>query len=124
MQRILQSLAAVGALIFLFVGVAMWVAPTFVAGELGMPLLDGLGRSTQIADIAALFLAMGGCIAVGLVTRNRMWLAPSALILGLASTGRVLAWAVHGASFATLEISVEVFFTVVLVSLIARPNRE
>ena len=49
MNKILKVIVAVPAILFLIIGLRWLVAPAGVAGEFGMPLLDGLGRSTQIA---------------------------------------------------------------------------
>ena len=49
MNKILKVIVAVPAILFLIIGLRCLVAPAGVAGEFGMPLLDGLGRSTQIA---------------------------------------------------------------------------
>jgi hypothetical protein len=47
---------AMGA-VFTLQGTAWLVVPERAAGSLGMPLLTGLARSTQIGDFAAFFVA-------------------------------------------------------------------
>ena len=47
---------------FALQGVGWLVAPARLAASLGMPLLDGLGRSTQIGDFASFFLTAGGLL--------------------------------------------------------------
>jgi hypothetical protein len=86
-----------------------WIAdPARAAAGLGMPLLDGLGRSTQAGDFATFFLTAGGTMLVGSRPgRARLLLVPAGLIGGAAIT-RTLAWALHGAAFAWMFIAVEV----------------
>ena len=56
------SILLLGAL-FALQGLAWLVDPTRVAAGLGMVLLDGLGRSTQIGDFAS-FFAMAGILMI------------------------------------------------------------
>lgn len=101
-----QATIAVGAL-FTFIGVGWLIDPLRSAAALGMPLLDGAGRSTQIGDFSAFFLTAGITILVGSMPgRSKILLVPGALIGGAAIT-RTLAWSLHGASFTPVFIAVE-----------------
>lgn len=94
--------------LFTLQGVEWIVAPELAAEGLGMPALEGLARSTQFGDFAAFFLVLGLSILAG--TRpgqNRVLYFPAAM-LGGAAICRTLAWALHGAEFATLFITIEV----------------
>jgi hypothetical protein len=101
---------------FAFQGVGWLIDPAAAAGSLGMPLLDGLGRSTQVGDFASFFLIAGATMLIGSWPgRRRILYFPAALIGGAAVT-RTLAWALHGADFAGLFIVVEVLTAGVLVA--------
>jgi hypothetical protein len=79
-----------------------------------MPLLDGLARSTQVGDLSAFFLVAGGTMLIGSRPgRARLLYVPAGLVGGAAVT-RTLAWALHGAAFATLFITVEVVVGAIL----------
>lgn len=95
-------------ILFVVMGVRWLVAPAGIAPEFGFVLADGMGRSSQVGDFAAFFLAMGVCILLGVVSERRLWYYPPAMLLLLAATGRVLAWAVHDAAFAGGMILFEV----------------
>jgi len=114
-NRGIQVAVAIPAVAFLGVGVAIWIVPVFGVAQLGMTLLEGVGRSSQIADLASFFMTMGGCMLIGLFTQNRVWFYPPLMLLGLAITGRVLAWAVHGAALAIDMIAVEVLVSGLLI---------
>lgn len=103
--RIVTTLMGVG---FTLQGVGWLVVPDRAAAGLGMPVLDGLARSTQFGDFAAFFLTLGLSILLGSASgRARVLYFPAAL-LGSAALCRTAAWAVHGAAFATTFILVEI----------------
>ena len=108
-----------GAL-FAFQGV-VWIAdPGRAAAGLGMSLLDGVARSTQIGDLSALFLTAGATMLVGARPgRARLLYVPMGLF-GVAAVARTLAWALHGAAFAATFIAIEVAVAVLLLAAARR----
>lgn len=93
---------------FVLQGLSWLVDPARTAAGLGMPLLDGLARSTQVGDLCIFFLVAGATMLIGSRPgRARLLYVPAALIGGAAVT-RTLAWALQGAAFAGFFISVEV----------------
>ncbi len=95
----------------------MWITnPAAAAENLGMPLLDGLARSTQAGDFTAFFFACSVMALLAAWKLNATWAYGAALILGGAAVFRTLAWAVHGAEFATVFIAVEAIMTVMLIA--------
>ena len=86
-----------------------WLAtPGRAAASLGMPLLDGMGRSTQIGDLTSFFLVAGLLMLGGSRPGHARLLSIPAMMLGVAAVARTLAWALHGAAFATPFIAIEV----------------
>lgn len=114
MNKVLSVLVALLGVLFLLIGIRWLIDPAAAAATLGMPLLDGIGRSTQIGDMTAFFLTLGLLILMGLVTAHRIWYYPACMLLGLAAAGRLLAWAVHDAAFAFDLVAVEVIVTAFL----------
>jgi len=103
--------------IFSLQGVAWMIDPASSASGLGMPLLDGLARSTQVGDFSAFFLTAGATILLGLRRGwSRLLVAP-AILLASAAVMRSLAWALHGADFAWLFITVEIAAAGVIVTV-------
>lgn len=117
--RIVTLLMGAG---FALQGVGWLVVPERAAAGLGMPVLDGLARSTQFGDFAAFFLTLGLSIlaAIGMA-RARLLYFPAGL-LGSAAFGRVVAWAVHGAAFATTFIVVEIVACLLLLARAQQPE--
>lgn len=86
-----------------------WLAiPARAAAGLGMPLLDGVARSTQIGDLTSFFVVAGLLMLGGSRPGHARLLAIPGLMLGVAAIGRILAWALHGAAFATTFIAIEI----------------
>jgi len=99
---------------FVLQGLVWVVDPARAAATLGMPLMDGLGRSTQIGDFASFFLTAGVMMMLGSrPTRAGLLYLPAAMIGG-AAVLRTLAWLFQGADFAALFIAVEVVTGLVL----------
>lgn len=113
MNRLRLIVTLLGAF-FALQGLMFLFTPNDAVKALGMPLLDGIGRSTQLGDFAAFFLVAGIGILYGSRPGNaRALLFPAALIGGAAVT-RTLAWLLQGASFAGTFIAVEVLTGVIL----------
>lgn len=105
---------------FALQGVGWLVVPQRAAAGLGMPLLDGLARSTQVGDFAAFFLTLGLSILAAIGLDRAPWLYFPAGLLGSAALCRTIAWAVHGAAFATTFIVVEVVASLLLLAAARR----
>lgn len=124
MNKILRVVVALPAVAFMVMGIRWVVAPAGMAPDLGMPLLEGAGLSTQIGDLGAFFVALSCYILIGIITLKRSWLYAAALLLGLTATFRVLAWLLHGATFAGESIGVEVVVTALLLFAASRITTE
>ena len=111
--RIVTMLLGVG---FTLQGIGFLAFPHQAAASLGMPLLDGLARSTQLGDFAVFFLTLGVSILVGSTGgRARMLYFPAAL-LASAALCRTIAWAAQGADFAASFIAVEAVSSLILLT--------
>ena len=113
-NKILRVAAALPGILFVVIGVGWVIDPVTAAAGVGMPLLEGVGRSTQIGDLGSFFLAMGLLILVGVTTLDRAWFYPPMMLLGLAAIFRIVAWLVHGAALAGSMIAVEIIVTALL----------
>ena len=59
MLTLLRTITILLGLGLLLIGLGWWVHPAAAAEMLGASLLDGTGRSTQIGDSGAFFVAAG-----------------------------------------------------------------
>ena len=124
MKTFLRVLVTLPAILFVLMGLRWAVDPTGAATGLGMTLLDGVGRSSQIGDVGALFLSMGIMMLLALITARRNWFYAPALMLTLVAVFRLLAWLVHDAALALDMIVVEVLVASVLLFAASRLSQE
>ena len=120
MRYLNHGLILLPSVLFLLVGFRWLIEPATVAPEFGFELGDGLGRSTQIGDMASFFFTGSLCAIAALISGQRNWLVPSMMLLMFAAFGRTLAWLVHDASFATQQILVEIISTLFLLTAYRR----
>ncbi len=114
MQWLLKVPVALIGVLMLSMGLRWLLAPAGIAGELGMPLLDGAGLSTQVGDLSAFFLCIGVFTLLGLSTARPHWYYAAVMLLSLAALGRVLAWLLHGAALLPNAIGPEIVFSIIL----------
>ncbi len=103
--------AGVIGVLALLASINWLVNPQGAAASLGMPLLEGAGRSTQLGDLTAFFTGIGLLCVIGALQRAPALVLSAALFLGLTAIFRTVAWLVHGADFATAAIVLEVILT-------------
>jgi hypothetical protein len=114
MNKVLRVIVALPAILFIVTGLRWLVAPAPVAAEFGMPLLDGVGRSSQIGDLSAFFLTLGMLILIALITSKRSWYYPPIMLLVFTAIGRIVAWLIHDAALAVNLIAPEVIVACLL----------
>lgn len=111
----LRILASLPGAMLLLNGLGVVFNPARTFESLGMPLLGGIGLSTQIGDLGAFFLGTATFIFIGALGRAWRWLLVGALMLLLAAVLRFLAFTVHGAELAVVFIAVESLLAVWLI---------
>lgn len=116
MYLFLRIATGIFGVVFTLMGIGWLVDPARSAAELGMPLLEGVGRSTQIGDLSVFFLGGGVLILLGNRLGHGRLLYVPALLIGGAAIARTIAWASHGAAFATQFILVEVIVGAILIA--------
>jgi hypothetical protein len=92
------------------------LAPAGAAAMLGMPLLEGVGRNTQIGDFTAFFFTLTVLIGLGVWRRQAQPQFGACLLLGSAAIFRQSAALLHDATLAPVSVAVEVAATIVLLA--------
>lgn len=116
MKKVLSVIIALPAVMFVMTGLRWLVDPATAAAQFGMPLLDGIGLSTQIGDLAAFFIAGGMFVFIALITSKRSWYYPPIMLVGFTALFRVLAWLLHDATLAVQMIVPEIVIAVLLLA--------
>ena len=124
MKTVLRVLVVLAAITFLVIVLRWAIDPSSAASDLGMTLLSGVGRSSQIGDVGALFLSMGSMILIALTTGQRSWFYAPALMLSLIAVLRILAWLLHDAALTLDMIILEVIVASLLLFASSRLSRE
>jgi len=118
-RGVLSCLVALPAILFIVTGLRWLLDPSNIAGSVGLGLETGRGLSTQIGDLSAFFLVLGLCTLIALLTGRRSWYYPPVMLLLIAAIGRLVAWALHGASLPMQTIG----FEIVIASLLLASSR-
>jgi len=113
LDKSLKVLAALASVLLLVSGLRWLFDPAGAASGLGMPLLEGIGRSTQIGDLTAFFVVAGGFGLLGLFRGNASLFYTPAALVGAAALFRILATVLHDAALATQMIAVEAVMLVI-----------
>lgn len=120
MTTTLRILSALFGLLFAVIFLNWLLAPAGAAATLGMPLLDGMGRNTQIGDFTAFFFTLTVLIVLGVWRKQPLPLLGACLLLGSAALFRVLAALLHEATLAPVSVAVEVAGSVILLAYASR----
>ena len=108
MKNVLRIVAGLVGVLFFLNGIQWIISPANVAESLGMPLLEGVGLSTQIGDLGSFFITVGAMTLIGAITTTRHWFYAPSMLLLVAAVYRTLSTLLYGAPFVMSAIVVEV----------------
>ena len=108
MKNVLRVIAGLAGTLFFLNGLQWIINPASVADSLGMPLLEGVGLSTQIGDLGSFFITLGAMTLIGAITTTRHWFYAPSMLLLVAALYRTLSTLLYGAPFVMSAIVVEV----------------
>ena len=108
MKNVLRVIAGLVGILFFLNGLQWIISPANVAASLGMPLLEGVGLSTQIGDLGSFFITVGAMTLIGAITTTRHWFYAPSMLLLVAALYRTLSTLLYGAPFVMSAIVVEV----------------
>ena len=108
MKNVLRIVAGLVGILFFLNGLQWIISPANVAESLGMPLLEGVGLSTQIGDLGSFFIPVGAMTFIGAISTTRHWFYAPSMLLLVAALYRTLSTLLYGAPFVMSAIVVEV----------------
>ena len=108
MKNVLRIVAGLVGILFFLNGLQWIISPANVVASLGMPLLEGVGLSTQIGDLGSFFITVGAMTLIGAITTTRHWFYAPSMLLLVAALYRTLSTILYGAPFVMSAILVEV----------------
>ena len=124
MKNILRVVAGLFGTLFLINGLQWIIAPANIAAQLGMPLLEGVGLSTQIGDMGSFFITVGAMTLIGALSQTRHWFYAPSMLLLVAALFRTLSTAIYGAPFVLPAIFVEISVGLFLIFAGSRISKE
>ena len=124
MKNTLRVVAGLLGTLFLINGLQWIIAPANIAAQLGMPLLEGVGLSTQIGDMGSFFITVGAMTLIGALSKTRHWFYAPSMLLLVAALFRTLSTAIYGAPFVLPAIVVEISVGLFLIFAGSRISKE
>ena len=108
MNPAIRVVSALPGVLLTSIGIRWLVQPAAAAESVGMPLLDGLARNTQIGDLGSFFLCSGAMFLLGAVRQERSWFHVGAMLMGVTAICRTWASLIHGTPFPVEAVVSEV----------------
>jgi hypothetical protein len=111
-MKIAYTLSGILGVVLAIIALRWILSPEDSANSLGMVLLDGAGRNTQIRDFTALFASTSIFCFLSIVTRQYQWIFSSGIVFSLIALINVLASQLHDAPLNYSSLIAEIIFAV------------
>ena len=111
-MKLAYTLSGILGLVLAIIALRWILSPEDSANSLGMVLLDGAGRNTQIRDFTALFASTSIFCFLSITTRQYQWVFSSGIVFSLIALISVLASQLHDAPLTYSSLIAEIIFAV------------
>lgn len=111
-MKIAYTLSGILGVVLAIIALRWILSPEDSANSLGMVLLDGAGRNTQIRDFTALFASTSIFCFISITTRQYQWIFSSGIVFSLIALISVLASQLHDAPLTYSYLIAEIIFAV------------
>ena len=111
-MKIAYTLSGILGVVLAIIALRWILSPEDSANSLGMVLLDGAGRNTQIRDFTALFASTSIFCFLSIITRQYQWIFSSGIVFSLIALISVLASQLHDAPLTYSSLIAEIIFAV------------
>jgi hypothetical protein len=112
-MKLAYTLSGILGLVLAIIALRWILSPEDSANSLGMVLLDGAGRNTQIRDFTALFASTSIFCFISITTRQYQWIFSSGIVFLLIALISVLASQLHDAPLTYSSLIAEIIFAVI-----------
>ena len=109
-MKLAYTLSGILGLVLAIIALRWILSPEDSANSLGMVLLDGAGRNTQIRDFTALFASTSIFCFISITTRQYQWIFSSGIVFLLIALISVLASQLHDAPLTYSSLIAEIIF--------------
>ena len=111
-MKMAYMLSGILGLVLAIIALRWILSPEDSANSLGMILLDGAGRNTQIRDFTALFASTSIFCFLSIATKQFQWIFSSGIVFTLIALISVLASQLHDAPLSYSSLIAEIIFAV------------
>ena len=111
-MKIAYTLSGILGVVLAIIALRWILSPEDSANSLGMVLLEGAGRNTQIRDFTALFASTSIFCFLSITTRQYQWIFSSGIVFLLIALISVLASQLHDAPLTYSSLIAEIIFAV------------
>ena len=111
-MKLAYTLSGILGVVLAIIALRWIISPEDSANSLGMVLLDGAGRNTQIRDFTALFASTSIFCFISITTRQYQWIFSSGIVFLLIALISVLASQLHDATLTYSSLIAEIIFAV------------
>ena len=111
-MKIAYTLSGILGVVLAIIALRWILSPEGSANSLGMVLLEGAGRNTQIRDFTALFASTSIFCFLSITTRQYQWIFSSGIVFSLIALISVLASQLHDAPLTYSSLIAEIIFAV------------
>ena len=111
-MKIAYTLSGILGVVLAIIALRWILSPEDSANSLGMVLLEGAGRNTQIRDFTALFASTSIFCFISITTRQYQWIFSSGIVFSLIALISVLASQLHDAPLTYSSLIAEIIFAV------------
>ena len=111
-MKIAYTLSGILGVVLAIIALRWILSPEDSANALGMVLLDGAGKNTQIRDFTALFASTSIFCFLSITTRQYQWIFSSGIVFSLIALISVLASQLHEAPLTYSSLIAEIIFAV------------
>ena len=111
-MKIAYTLSGILGVVLAIIALRWILSPEDSANSLGMVLLDGAGRNTQIRDFTALFASTSIFCFLSITTRQYQWIFSSGIVFSLIALISVLASQIHDAPLTYSSLIAEIIFAI------------
>ena len=111
-MKIAYTLSGILGVVLAIIALRWILSPEDSANSLGMVLLEGAGRNTQIRDFTALFASTSIFCFISITTRQYQWIFSSGIVFLLIALISVLASQLHDAPLTYSSLIAEIIFAV------------
>jgi hypothetical protein len=111
-MKIAYTLSGILGLVLAIIALRWILSPEDSANALGMVLLDGAGKNTQIRDFTALFASTSIFCFLSIATRQYQWIFSTGIVFSLIALISLLASQLHDAPLTYSSLIAEIIFAI------------